>query len=130
MVVSVFLVVFLLHLKLKYRTLFSSPIAIGPSSNDKVKAHAASTVHCESVIAMKSFEEVHSGMQPSIDTSFSRDRQWLFRTNCIQLDAIIDCILLCGKQNIPLQGHMQGRRQRGFGWFGRTPLFNSRILKV
>lgn len=90
----------------KVQNFVQQPYCNWTKFNDKVKAHAASTVHCESVIAMKSFEEVHSGMQPSIDTSFSRDRQRLFRTNCSRLDAIIDCILLCGKQNIPLRGHM------------------------
>ena len=54
---------------------------------------------------MKSFEEVHSGMQPSIDTTLSMHRQRLFSTNCNRLDAIIECILLCGRQNIALQGH-------------------------
>ena len=45
--------------------------------NDKVKAHSVCSVHNESVLAMKSFEEVHSGMQPSIDMSLSMHQQRL-----------------------------------------------------
>ena len=46
--------------------------------SDKVKAHSVCSVHTKSILAMKSFEEVHSGMQPSIDTSLSMNRQRLF----------------------------------------------------
>ena len=76
--------------------------------SDKVKAHSVCSVHTTSVLAMTSFEELHSGMQPSIDTSLSMNRQRLFSTNCTRnrLYAIIECILLCGKQNIALQGHV------------------------
>ena len=74
--------------------------------SDKVKAHSVCSVHTKSVLAMTSFEEVHSGMQPSIDTSLSMNRQRLFSTNCNRLDAIIECILSCGKQNIALRGHV------------------------
>ena len=35
--------------------------------SDKVKAHSVCSVHIKSVLAMTSFEELHSGMQPSID---------------------------------------------------------------
>jgi len=82
MVVSAFLVVFFASSKAKVQNFVQQPYCNWTKFNDKVKAHAASTVHCESVIAMKSFEEVHSGMQHSIDTLFSRDQQRLFRTNC------------------------------------------------
>ena len=72
--------------------------------NDKVKAHSACSVHKESVLALKSFEEVHYGVQPSIDLSLSINRQRLFSTNCSRLDAIVECILLCGKQTLLCEG--------------------------
>ena len=106
MAVFAFLVACLLHLKLKYRILSKTLIVIGQNSNDKVKAHSLCSVHTESVLAMKSFEEVHSGMQPSINTSLSTHQQKLYDINCKRLDAIIDCIILCGRQNIALRGHM------------------------
>ena len=63
--------------------------------DDKVKAHSVCSVHNESVLAMKSFKEMHSGMQPFIDMSLSMHQQRLFSTNCNRFDAIIGCILLC-----------------------------------
>jgi len=105
MVVLPSLLFFFASSEAKIQNFAQQPYRNWTKFNDKVKAHAASTVHSESVIAMKSFEEVHSGMQPSIDTSFSSDRQRLFRTNCSRLDAIIECTLLYGKQNIALRGH-------------------------
>ena len=55
---------------------------------------------------MKSFEEAHSGVQPTIDLSLDTHRQELYDKNCKRIDAIIDCVVLCGsKQNIAFQGH-------------------------
>ena len=36
--------------------------------NDKVKAHSTSSFHLKSIMAMESFKEAHSGLQPTIDT--------------------------------------------------------------
>lgn len=89
--------------KAKVQNFVHQPYRNWTKFNDKVKAHSVCSVHSESVLAMKSFEEVHSGMQPSIDTKLSMHWQRLFSTNCNRHDAIIECILLCGKQNIALQ---------------------------
>ena len=67
-----------------------------------MKAHSTSTLYHKSVLAMESFKDAHSGLQPTIDTSFEKHRQDL---NCKRLDAIFDSVVLCGKQNIPLHGH-------------------------
>ena len=37
--------------------------------------------------------------------TFKKHRQELYELNCKRLEAIIDCVVLCGKQNIPLCGH-------------------------
>ena len=54
---------------------------------------------------MKSFKEAYSGVQLTIDLSLDTCRQELYDRNCKWIDAIIDCVLLCGKQNIALRGH-------------------------
>ena len=60
---------------------------------------------------MTSFIETHSDIQPTVDTPFSRHRQELHDLNCKRFAAIIDCILLCGQQNIALRGHRDSNSQ-------------------
>jgi len=57
------------------------------------------------VQAIESFKDAHSGRQPIIDTSLSANKQKLYELNCKRLDAIIECVVLCGTQNTPLRGH-------------------------
>ena len=73
--------------------------------SDKVKSHFASHIHIRCVQALKSFKESLSGRQPTIDTACDSRRQQLYETNCQRLDAIIECVVLCGTQNIPFRGH-------------------------
>ena len=40
-----------------------------------------------------------------MDTMYDQNRKKTFEANCSKVDAIIDCVLLCGRQNIPLRGH-------------------------
>ena len=63
------------------------------------------------VSAMTSFIETQSGIQPTIETSLSRHRQELYDFNSKELYAIIDCIILCGQQNIALCGHHDSNSQ-------------------
>ena len=60
---------------------------------------------------MKSFKDAHAGVQPTIDTTMNKHRQEQYDLNCNRLDAIIDCIVLCGKQNIALRGHRDANSQ-------------------
>ena len=55
---------------------------------------------------MKSFKETHNGLQDTVDTSFDAWRQELYDVNCKQLDAIIECVLLCGEQTLPFKDMM------------------------
>ena len=73
--------------------------------SDKVKSHFASHIHIRCVQALKSFKESLSGRQPTIDTACDSRRQQLYETNCQRLDAMIECVVLCGTQNIPFRGH-------------------------
>ena len=73
--------------------------------NEKVKAHSTSSLHLKCVLAMESYKDAHSGKQPTIDTSLDLRRKNNYDLHCQRLDAILDCVILCGKQNIPLRGH-------------------------
>ena len=73
--------------------------------NIKLKAHSVSPIHTKCVLDMKSFKDAHSGVQPTIDVSLDTRRQDLYDSNCNRIDAIIECVLLCWKQNIAFQGH-------------------------
>lgn len=55
--------------------------------------------------------DAHSGTQPTIDTALDKRRQELYQLNCKRLDAIIDCIVLCGQQNIAVRGHRDANSQ-------------------
>jgi len=68
--------------------------------NGKVKAHSTSSVHVKCVLAMESYKDAHSGKQPTIDTALDLCRKSNYDLNCQRLDAIIDCTILCRKQNI------------------------------
>jgi len=79
--------------------------------NQKLKLHSTCPTHVRCSLAMKSFKDAHTGTQPTIDTAMSKNRQEQFDLNCKRLDAIIDCIVLCGKQNIALRGHRDANNQ-------------------
>ena len=65
------------------------------------------------VQALESFKDAQSGRQPTIDTSLSTSRQKLYELNCKKLDAIIECMVLYGTQDIPLCGHNDGNSYEG-----------------
>ena len=73
--------------------------------NKKVKVHASSSAHLNSVVAFENYKDAHLGKQPTVDTMYNQSRKKLFEANCPKLDAVIDCVLLCCRQNIPLCGH-------------------------
>ena len=79
--------------------------------NNKVTSHSNSSTHIKCAAALISFLEVHSGTQPTIDTSLDKSSQELYDRNCKRLDAVIDCVVLCGKQNIAFRGHCDANTQ-------------------
>lgn len=73
--------------------------------NEKVKAHSSSSVHLTCALALESYKDAQSGKQPTIDTAFNQSQKRNYELNCEKLNAIIGCVILCGKQNIPFRGH-------------------------
>ena len=82
-----------------------NPYSNWTALNNKVSQHSKSSTHVKSVAALKCFVDAHSGTQPTITIAFEKHRKEQFDRNCKKLDAIIDCVILCGKQNIPFRGH-------------------------
>ena len=94
-----------------YINFVRKPVSNWTTFNNRVKAHSTCATHMKCASAMTTFIEVQSGNQPTIDTAISSRRQELFDLNCKRLDTIIDCVILCGKQNIPLRGHRDSNSQ-------------------
>ena len=87
------------------------PFSSWTTLNKKVRLHYMSSTHIKCTAAMTCFLDVHSGTQPTIDTSFNKYRQEQYDVNCKRLDAIIDCVVLCGRQNIAFRGHRDASSQ-------------------
>ena len=65
--------------------------------NNNVKGHAVSQLHKDSVASMEAFRDIHSGKSISIEAVLDKKRQELYALNCERLDAIIECVVLCGR---------------------------------
>ena len=70
-----------------------------------MKSHSTSHIYIKCVQALESFKETLCGRQPTVDTACDSRRQKLYESSCQKLDAIIECVLLCGTQNILFRGH-------------------------
>ena len=72
---------------------------------DNLKKHEQKDYHKEAVVKMESFVKVMSGQQDSISVQIDNAAKELVATNRKKLLSIIETIILCGRQNIPLRGH-------------------------
>ena len=70
-----------------------------------MKSHSTLHIYIKCVQALESFKETLCGRQPTVDTACDSRRQKLYESSCQKLDAIIECVLLCGTQNILFRGH-------------------------
>ena len=70
-----------------------------------LKKHEQKDYHKEAVVKMESFMKVMSGQQDSISVQINNAAKELVATNRKKLQSIIETIILCGRQNIPLRGH-------------------------
>ena len=102
--------------------------------NNKVKAHSTCPTHIKCASAMVSFIEVQSGNQLTINTSLSSHCRELYHHKSRRLDVIIDCIILCGKQNISLRGprnaNCSSHSATNMGYFNAMPEFRALHVPV
>ena len=89
----------------KAETFVHKSFSSGTTLNKKLRQYHTSATHTRCVAAMNCFVDAHSGTQPTIDTSLNKCRQERYELNFKRLDAIIDCVVLCGRQNIAFRGH-------------------------
>ena len=82
-----------------------NPVTNWTTFNNKVKAHSTCPTHIKCASTMVSFIQIQSENYPTINTALGSRRQELYHHKSKWLNAIIDCIILCGKQNILLRGH-------------------------
>ena len=74
-------------------------------ATDSLKKHEQKDYHKEAVVKMESFTTVMSGQQDSISVQINNAAKELVAQNRKKLHSIIETIILCGRQNIPLHGH-------------------------
>ena len=74
-------------------------------ATDNLKKHEQKDYHKEAVVKMELFVKVMSGQQDSISVQMNNAAKELVATNRKKLLSIIETIILCGQQSIPLRGH-------------------------
>ena len=69
------------------------------------KQHNERDYHKQAVISLEEFMKVMSNKQPSIITQLNQQAMRQIESNRSKIRGIIETIILCGRQNIPLRGH-------------------------
>ena len=69
------------------------------------KQHNERDYHKQAVISLEEFMKVISNKQPSIITQLNQQAMRQIKSNRSKIRGIIETIILCGRQNIPLRGH-------------------------
>lgn len=91
------------------RSLVSSA-AIDPSNFGKtLSTHAKSEVHAKSLEASENFQRIMSGDKKDIASCISSSYNSIVEKNRQILTAIVETIILCGRQNLALRGHDEER---------------------
>ena len=67
--------------------------------------HADKVYHKTAVVTFEDFVKVMTNVQPSIRHRLDEKAQQQIDANRKKIQAIIETIILCGRQNIPLRGH-------------------------
>lgn len=72
---------------------------------ERFEAHQNTTYHCQATLKADDFLKIMQGKKDSIDKSIDKSRSIQAAENRAILKPIIDTVILCGRQNIPLRGH-------------------------
>ncbi|XP_060607872.1 52 kDa repressor of the inhibitor of the protein kinase-like [Ruditapes philippinarum] len=93
----------------KQKSLAAVPL-VDPSNIGKtIQAHAVSKLHRESCEAAHNFISVITGDKKDIVCSLSSAHEQTVEKNRKILVAVVDTLILCGKQNIAIRGHQDDR---------------------
>lgn len=74
-----------------------------------LKKHSICDLHMNSIEAAENYKRVMAGEQKDICASMSSSYNVLVERNRQILHAIVDTVILCGRQNLPLRGHEEER---------------------
>ena len=73
-----------------------------------LRVHAERMYHKTAVVSLESFQNVMTNAQQSVAHQLNIASQQQITSNRLKLRSIVETILLCGRQNIPLRGHRDG----------------------
>ena len=85
--------------------LVTNPMTNLKKALETLQKHNGKDYHMEAVAAMDTFMMVMSGQQKSVSVQLSDAAKALVIKNRKKLQSIVETIILCGRQNIPLRGH-------------------------
>ena len=85
--------------------LVKNPLTNFKKALESLNKHADKVYHKAAVVRMDDFLKVMKGQQSSIQVRVNETAMQLVATNRKKLHSIIETIVLCGRQNIPLRGH-------------------------
>lgn len=87
--------------------LVKSPLTFWMTATEKFRKHEKSEMHINSCVLADSFIKVMKSMQMPISEQLSSAVALQVKVNKEKSYSIIDTIVLCGRQNIPLRGHQE-----------------------
>eukprot|EP00112_Aurelia_sp_Birch-Aquarium-sp1_P017236 Seg3978.1 transcript_id=Seg3978.1/GoldUCD/mRNA.D3Y31 product="52 kDa repressor of the inhibitor of the protein kinase" protein_id=Seg3978.1/GoldUCD/D3Y31 len=99
------------HNASKLQKLFKSPLVAWSSALQKFSDHAVnSQVHRTATILSSEFKRYMDQSSTPIDIQLDTLKNEQVRKNREKLRPIVDAVILCGRQNIPLRGHRDDAR--------------------
>ena len=72
---------------------------------EKLKEHNGRGYHHQAVLDFEQFKDAMSNSHPTIQQQLDQQLRKQIQTNRLKICSIIETIVLCGRQNIPLRGH-------------------------
>ena len=94
------------HNATKLKKLFKEPLNAWSTALQKLREHVEkSPIHHTSTICTSQFKLYMQQKIPSIDVQLDGIRKKQVQVNRAKLRPIVDAVILCGRQNIPLRGH-------------------------
>ena len=92
----------------KIDKLVKSPLHFWTTATQKFKKHSESESHQRASILANNFMKIMTSQQHSIDQQLNVAVASQISLNKLKLHSIIQTVLFCGRQNIPLRGHREG----------------------
>ncbi|XP_014675618.1 PREDICTED: 52 kDa repressor of the inhibitor of the protein kinase-like [Priapulus caudatus] len=89
-------------------TLVTRPLTTCNKTPEKLKAHSQSSNHQASVTKASCFVEIMKGQQKNVQEQLSKGLANRIAENRQKMRSIVETVILCGRQNLPLRGNHEG----------------------